>query len=363
MDIKNLETQYLNAKEQYYNGTPVMTDFEFDTLEQELIAVGSDVVKIVGTQTDRNAKFPHITPMLSLAKFQASQNGDAPTVAFVAWAQPIAAKSQNHFGFTPKFDGNAANAIYKNGKLWKILSRGNGTAGRDYTKKLKIQVPATIPVLGEVEVRGEVVIAKSVFAAKYSTFKNERNFVAGVLNNDKSIPAEKDIVFMAMEIKQTVSGISEYIPVSNLETWGFNKNYKLPEFYYHYNDFQTAYNKMLEYRNTSCPFLLDGFVVKVAEKYRPIFGENSHDPNWAVAIKFPAKEVIATIIDIEWNQGKTGQFTPVAIFEPVDLDGSTVARASAYNYGFVMEKGLKPGTRVTLRKAGDIIPQILTVLD
>lgn len=366
MNLKTKEKLYLKAKEEYYNGKPIMTDPEFDSLEDELKILNSDVVKIVGAP-DRNAKFPHITPMLSLTKYQTDKNtGAPPTVDAIQWMKKKAIKSgYEYFEYSPKFDGNAANAIYKDGKLKQILSRGNKTHGRDYTSKLKMHVPKTIPIKdGFVEVRGEVNISRDDFKKNYLKYsRNERNCVAGILNKIKASKAEiNDLVFVGLEIKKTKNNYSEYIPVKKLKEWGFNKKYELPFYYYHYTEFEKAFNSMKKYRETKSPFLLDGFVIKVSEKYRNIFGENEHHPEWAVAIKFQPKDTSTIVKDIKWNFGKTGNYVPIAILEPIDLDGATVTKASLYNYKYIIENKVYPGAEVVIVKSGDIIPQVVKVI-
>jgi DNA ligase (NAD+) len=357
------EKLYLEAKKLYYQGNPIMSDTEFDNLELELKKENSSVITIVGF-SDRKAKFPHITPMLSLSKFQTNKTtGKPPVEEATTWMKEHIIGSQIHFSFTPKFDGNAANVIYKNGKLHIILSRGDGTYGRDITAKLMNQVPKTISNSNTIEVRGEVVIAKDIFSKKYSQFKNERNFVAGVLNKDEvDNNILSDLTFVAVEIKEIIGKTSDYISTSKLKDWGFNKLYELPEYYITAENFESAFKHMETYRNTKSPFLLDGFVIKVTEKYRNNFGENGHNPNWAIAIKFLPKEVITTVKSISWSFGKSGNFTPVANLEPVDLDGSTVSRASLYNYGFIVTNNVYPGAQVQIVKSGDIIPQVIKVI-
>lgn len=176
----DLEQQYLTAKEGYYAGEPILTDDEFDHLEAQLISLGSEVPYIVGAE-DRKAKYSHPSSMLSLAKYQAAHNGTPPTNAAMAWMNAI---GQHTFEVTPKYDGNAANAVYVNGALSQILSRGDGSKGRDITAKVKHNLPETINLDETVEVRGEVVIRVSTFNQHYSAFKNPRNFVAGILNRE-----------------------------------------------------------------------------------------------------------------------------------------------------------------------------------
>jgi DNA ligase (NAD+) len=352
-DRFNLEHQYLTAKEAYYNGNPILSDDEFDVLESTLLSMGSDVPYIVGAE-DRKAKYSHPSPMLSLAKYQATISGDAPVESATNWMKKFGATS---FEITPKYDGNAANAIYQNGKLLQVLSRGNGAKGRDITDKVKHNLPETIDVTDTVEIRGEVVIKVSTFNEKYAAYKNPRNYVAGVLNRDEN-PAEviADLDFIPLEVKRhkedEIIYMTPRVPGFKHTAYTF---YCSPE------NFQTAYDDMVEYRQT-IDYQLDGFVIKAPEGLRPSWGENSHDPNWAVAIKFPPKEAITRIIDIRWNWGKTGEVTPVAIMEPIDLDGSRVSRASMFNFGYVKSLKAYPGATVAIAKSGDIIPQITRVI-
>jgi len=366
----NLENVYMNAKRSYYQGEPILSDVDFDILE-DYLKTTNRLKQCVGfNDDDRNAKFNHITSMLSLSKLQASTDGvdivnDPLLIDATSWLQ---SKGQDEYEATPKFDGNAINLIYKKGKLDAGLSRGNGLAGRDYTDKLLAIVPNEIEMDAKydiVEVRGEIMISKEIFDKKYSADKkNERNFVAGILNRPTDLEVLdiiSDFTFMAVEGRGfDFAGIMEFVTIKQLENWGFYENYSLFTYNFKPRDFESAYRLMLEYRKTS-PFRLDGFVIKTPEDARIYLGENKHDPNWAVAIKFPPEEATTTVIDIEWKFGKTGQLTPVAILEPTDLDGTTVQRASMHNYGYVISKGCVPGAIVTIAKKGDIIPQIINI--
>jgi DNA ligase (NAD+) len=354
-----LEQLYFQAKEAYYSGETIMTDDEFDSLEQELIALGSTAPHIVGAD-DRKAKYSHPSPMLSLAKYQASLAGVPPTGAAINWMSKFGATS---FEITPKYDGNAGNAIYQDGKLLQVLSRGNGTKGRDITDKVKHNLPEPIDLKGTVEIRGEVVIKISTFNEKYSHFKNPRNYVAGVLNRDDNNQSVlDDLCFLPVEVR---TQIDEQIVYPNLNDFLCTEwdGYTVP--YYTYtapDNFEYIYELLTRYRAEESPYQLDGFVIKAPEGLRPTWGENSHDPNWAIAIKFPPKEATTKIKSISWQYGKTGELTPVAVMEPVDLDGSTVSRAALFNLGYLKEKGAYPGATVTVAKSGDIIPQIQRVL-
>lgn len=349
----DLEQLYFTAKEAYYSGEPIMNDNEFDQLEKELVTLGSDAPHVVGAD-DRKAKYSHPSPMLSLAKFQASVSGIPPTESATNWMKKFGATS---FEITPKYDGNAANAIYQEGRLLQVLTRGNGAKGRDITDKVRHSIPERIDLTGTVEVRGEVVIKISTFNTKYSSFKNPRNYVAGVLNRDEN-PTEvlADLDFIPLEVRQQQNGETLYI--APLIPGFLHRAYI---FYCGLDSFAVVYQNMSDYRKNS-DYQLDGFVIKAPEGLRPVWGENSHDPNWAVAIKFPPKEAITKIVSISWQYGKTGELCPVAIMEPIDLDGSTVSRASLFNYGYIKAIGAYPGATVAIVKSGDIIPQITRVI-
>jgi DNA ligase (NAD+) len=342
------------AKEAYYNGNPILTDDEFDRLEADLLSMGSDVPYIVGAD-DRKAKYSHPSKMLSLAKYQATAGGNPPTESAVAWMKKFGV---DRFEITPKYDGNAANCIYVDGKLSQVLSRGNGAKGRDITDKVRHNLPQTIETKGTVEIRGEVVIKVSTFNDKYANFKNPRNYVAGVLNRDEN-PSEviADLDFVPVEVRIHNDGEIYFQSPSSLKDF---KHYPFLA-YIEPEEFEDCFIAMTKYRMDS-DYQLDGFVIKAPENIRPQWGENSHDPNWAIAIKFPPKEAVTTIKGISWQYGKSGAVTPVAIMEPVDLDGSTVSRATLFNYTYLKNMGAFPGAQVVIAKSGDIIPQILRVL-
>lgn len=357
-NIKQLEELYLLAKESYYTGESELTDDEFDRLEEELISLGSTVVEKVGS-TDRNAKFPHLSSMLSLSKIQAKQNY-IPVSPVQSWMSKFTNKQ---FEATPKFDGNAANAIYKKGKLFQVLSRGTGSRGRDYTAKIKHQLPQTISILEDTEIRGEIVIPVSVFNEKYSaTAKNPRNYVAGVLNREDNNPVTlQELHFLPVEVRSQVNKETIYHSLNDFLCSDWD-GFSIPFYTYTSSElFESTFNLFTNYRLNESPYQLDGFVLKCVESERNIHGENSHDPNWAIAIKFPPKEMVTVIKSISWHFGKTGELTPIAIMDPVDLDGSIVTRASLYNYGFVKKMKVFPGAQVVIAKSGDIIPCIQRV--
>lgn len=356
---EDLEKIYLEAKDAYYSGNPIMTDEEFDELELKLENLGSDVINIVGT-TDRSLKFAHLSPMLSLSKAQASLNGIPPDIT--NWFKKF--PNEKLFEATPKYDGNAVNLIYKNGELSIAITRGNKFLGRDVTNKLKHIIPNKISHSSTVEIRGEVVIPVTIFDEKYSNAKNPRNFVAGILNRDEINPEIiKDLDFVAVEVR--FHSESEYTYPPNTNKWfeeqGFNlKN--LSYTYFNQETFQEIYRKYEQYRMHVSPYQLDGFVIKTLETNRKKYGETEHHPNWAIAIKFPPQKATAIVEGLTWDIGTTGNITPIVNFKPVKLDGSVISNASGYNLGFLLKMKVYPGSEVIIAKAGDIIPQIRSIV-
>jgi len=367
MNLQEKESLYLRAKEAYYAGEPIMSDFEFDTLESELKESGSSIINKVGST--KAGKFDHITPMLSLGKISVYDNDQLPISEIAKWMSI----SKSEVEITPKLDGNAVNLIYEKGKLKLALSRGTGLKGFDITEKLKHIVPqlATIPYEGVpyelMEIRGEVVLPVSVFNQKYSDFKNPRNFVAGVLGRDETDPTVvKDFKFLAFELKgfhSDTSGLYEYPShsIDILQDMGFE--IPLRKTIKNSLEFRETYFEFLNYRENLSPYQLDGMVLKMKESERKEIGYTDHHPKWAIAIKFPPKEAITTIVSISWKTGTSGEIVPTAVMEPIDLDGSTVSRASLFNWGKVNEMKTFPGAKVLIAKAGDIIPQVYQVVE
>ena len=375
MKLSDKELLYLQAKETYYAGEPIMEDWEFDTLEAELEEISSPALKMVGYKT-KGVKVKHPTPMKSLQKIQ-FQHGYTPLHEFCLWAEQ-ADLSEEYEG-SPKFDGNAVNLIYKGGKLLKAVTRGDGEEGQDITEKMRYRVPNTIEIKGDIEIRGEAAMKTKIFNSKYGPgtgfrktqepsatddYKNPRNFVAGMLSRDN---LEKNILddldFLGFEIK-TAKDKWVPFPFEQLKALGFEKIFHRS----YYGDKLMSIESMdnmhktwADYRE-ECPYQLDGWVLKMRNHLRTPAMESSHHPKWALAIKFPAKVGLTKIIDIEWNLGTTGILVPTGILEPVDLDGSTVQRVSLHNFEWAGKQDLGIGAEIELVKSGDIIPKVHRIL-
>ena len=372
-DIKKLENQYLNAKISYYDGEPIMEDHEFDALEKILIEAGSKVHEQVGSKR-KDFDFAHPTKMLSLSKLQMEKD-NIMKEEFFKWlvkrAEQIGMPTMDIvLEASPKFDGSAINIIYRDGRLENILTRGDGLAGKNVTKRLAPKVPNKVDAKGVVEVRCEVVIDTNLFDKKYfgkpedGKYANARNFVAGVLGKDdydEEKVADLTLVplhFITNGKQQTQDDFILYARI--------DKN-KYPDFCEKWNtsffakDYDTIIRKFEDMRKT-LNFQLDGIVISLPHIVRKHLGENDHDPEWAIAIKFVPEGAVTTVNGIEWNIGKRGQFTPVVLLDPVQLVGTTVKRASGYNAGFLRDNGIGVGAIVSVEKAGDIIPEIVNII-
>jgi len=375
MTQPELENLYLRAKIAYYEGNDIMTDVEFDTIEAQLRDMGSKVMEQVGSKR-KDFDLAHPNKMLSLAKIQ-MEEVDNKKSDFLNWYNKrltIINQAGNidlkiMLEWTPKFDGNAINCIYKGGELVEILTRGDGFTGKDITNKLRTFVPqniGTLPLtafteLQTIEIRCEVVMPSANFekinnlreANGQQLFANARNFVAGLLGKDE-IETDTLKQLKILPLHLLVDG--EHRPIQKLTGWA---DLMLV------NEFAEGYDEMIsEFERVRSTFEvgLDGVVISFPPKYRKLLGENSHDPEWAIAIKFVPIETIATVKGFEWNVSKTGELSPVVLFEPVALDGTMVKRASGYNAGYIINNKLGIGAKVSLAKAGDIIPEIQKII-
>lgn len=370
MNIKEKENLYLLAKSKYYSGEPIMSDFEFDLLENELKENQSHIIKLVGSQDLKDIKFNHASSMLSLNKIQVLS--DHSLIDYCRrisdWVNTYKQHKTQILEATPKFDGSSCNLIYEDGKLSLALTRGDGSRGQNILNKILHIIPEKthqIQLLEKIEVRGEIVISTEIFNKNYADrFKNPRNFVAGILGRDDiNSSILKDFTFIPFEIRIHKDGEYHHKPdaFKFLKNSGFDipfsKVFESDTFLYEH-----IYEVMNEYRKKHSPYQLDGFVIKFPPNERKNIGESDHSPKWAVAIKFPPKEAITTIKSIKWNVGFSSEFTPVAELYPIELDGTTVSNVNLHNYGNVLKQGLLPGAEVIIVKSGDIIPIVQKVL-
>lgn len=366
-------------KKYYENDEPEIEDFEYDRLLHELIAIeekypetvtaDSPTHRVGGKADAQFTPVEHIVPMESLQ----DGFGEDDVLAF---DQRVKAVIPNPtYIVEPKIDGLSVSLEYENGLLVRGSTRGDGRVGEDVTANIRtirsipLKIDTELPVL---EVRGEVYMPREVFTALIAeqelngekTFKNPRNAAAGSLRQkNPKITSKRKLDIFTFNI-QRIEGkelTSHKQSLDFIKKLGFNT---VP-FYTECKDINDALREIErigEIRGT-LPFDIDGAVIKVDDfSQREALGSTSKFPKWALAYKYPPEEKETTLLDIEINVGRTGVLTPTGIFEPTLLAGTTVSRATLHNQDFIDEKGISIGDRVIIRKAGDIIPEVVCVV-
>ncbi|MGN1161686.1 MAG: NAD-dependent DNA ligase LigA, partial [Candidatus Fimenecus sp.] len=275
----------------------------------------------------------------------------------------------------PKIDGLSVSLEYTNGVFTRGSTRGDGVEGEDITANLRTvkSIPLHLKTdLPFIEVRGEVYMPREVFFEIVEKqelngekpFKNPRNAAAGSLRQKKpKITAERKLDIFVFNIQQ-IDGAEitgHYQSLEYLKELGF----KTVPFFRKFNNIKDALGEIERIGDIryTLPFDIDGAVIKVDSfAQRETIGSTAKFPRWAIAYKYPPEEKETTLVDIEINVGRTGVLTPTAVFEPVLVAGSTVSRATLHNEDFIKEKGIRIGDTVIIRKAGDIIPEVLSVV-
>lgn len=388
MDIKKIRdrmnklTEILNYHSQryYVEDTPEISDYDYDMLMQELKKLESDYPQYIKSNSPTQRvggealnifnKVTHKVQMGSLQDvFSFEQVEEFCNKCIQSLDKP-------YFVVEPKIDGLSVSLEYENGVLIRGSTRGDGFIGEDVTHNLKTikSIPQKLNTdLELLEVRGEVYMPRSVFfdlvkeqeENDEQSFKNPRNAAAGSLRQKKSsITAKRKLDIFVFNIQQ-INGVeinSHKQSLDFLKSIGFNvvPDYKRVSTV---QEVISRINEIGEERN-NFSFDIDGVVIKVDDfSQREKLGATAKVPKWAVAYKFPPEEKKTKLIDIEVNVGRTGAITPVAIFEPVLLAGTSVGRAVLHNQEFISEKNIAVGDIITVRKAGDIIPEVLNVAE
>ena len=373
------KTEYY-AKKYYDDDNPEITDFEYDmmmlelrTLESqnpEFITKDSLTQKVGGHVKEGFAKVEHEVPLQSLQDVFNFEEIEA----FDERVRKVASENgidEVKYVVETKIDGLSSALEYKNGKLVRGATRGNGLVGEDVTENLKTikTIPLELPEKINITVRGEVFISKKEFEKmnqereenEEELFANARNAAAGSLRQlDSNITKKRPLDIYIFNV-QKIEGKefnSHFEELEYLEKLGFNVNpVRIP--CSNIEEVKKAINKIGEDRE-NLTFGIDGAVVKVDNlKLRTILGTTSKVPKWAIAYKYPPEQKETILKDIEFQVGRTGVITPLAILEPVRVAGSLISKTTLHNEDFVKEKGLKIGDRVIIQKAGDVIPEIV----
>ncbi|AEP30164.1 NAD-dependent DNA ligase LigA [Brumicola nitratireducens] len=386
--IDALKSQLEEHNYQYYvMDAPSIPDAEYDRLMRELITLekqnpalisaDSPSQKVGGTPLSKFDTVVHEVPMLSLDNgFEASD-----LTAFEKRLQDrLLSFSDIQFSCEPKLDGLAASILYENGILTRAATRGDGQVGEDITKNVKTIANVPIKLRGEnipskVEVRGEVFMPKAGFEKLNETqkkagnklFANPRNAAAGSLRQlDSRITAKRPLLFYAYSMGVIEGESLTDLPLHTerlaaLGKWGIPLC-KESAIANGAEECIAYFTKIGQMRN-SLPYDIDGVVFKVNDiNLQQRLGFVSKAPRWAIAQKFPAQEELTTLLDVEFQVGRTGAITPVARLEPVFVGGVTVSNATLHNQDEIARLGVKIGDKVVIRRAGDVIPQVVSVV-
>ena len=362
----------------YVLDAPSISDAAFDKLWKELVELekkhpqyrleSSPTLQVGGGFSTSFAQFDHIEKMMSLDNvFDESE--------LASWFDRIEKSGvKNSWLCEVKVDGLAINLLYEDGRLTRALTRGNGTTGEDVTLNIKTIKSVPTDLSGKnlpaiLEVRGEVFfplqsfdeLNDSLAEAGKPRFANPRNAAAGSLRQkDPKITASRplDVVVHGIGAATGVSFEKQSTAYELLKGWGLptSKRYKVVSSRNEVLDFIKGYEK----DRHNVEHEIDGVVIKVNEiSAQNSLGYTSRAPKWAIAYKYPPEEVVTKLLDIKVSVGRTGRVTPFAFMEPVKVAGSTVTNATLHNAQEIVRKGILIGDTVLIRKAGDVIPEVL----
>ena len=362
-------------KKYYIDDAPEIEDFEYDKMLRELENLEKEYPQLLKedspTQTVGGAANRLFTEVVHSVKMESLQ--DVFNFEELKTFGEKIDLNRTKFSVEPKIDGLSVSLEYKDGLFFRGSTRGDGIVGEDVTANLMQikSIPKAIKFDGELEVRGEVYMPRASFLKLLerqelmgeAPAKNPRNAAAGSLRQkNPKITKERELSIFIFNI-QRVTGreFSSHIETLDfLKSLGFNT---LP-FYTKCNNIEEVIaeiNRIGDNRG-DLEFDIDGAVVKVDNlSYREELGSTSKFPKWAVAFKYPPEEKETVLKEIEIGVGRTGALTPTAVFDTITLAGTSVSRATLHNEDFITTKGIGIGDTIVVRKAGDIIPEVLSV--
>ncbi|MFI3251598.1 MAG: NAD-dependent DNA ligase LigA [bacterium] len=372
--IKELTKILEEANHNYYVlDNPTLEDYQYDTYINELIKLekenpeyafnNSPTKRVGGEVLDGFVKVTHNVPMMSLG----NAYNDNDLLDFDRKIKEIS--SDISYVCELKIDGLSVSVKYSNGEFVSACTRGNGVVGENITTNVKTIKSIPLKVLdkeGDFEVRGEIFMSKKVFNEindkrklnNEDLFVNCRNAAAGSVRNlDSSLTAQRKLdAFLYTLISD--NQFSQLESLEYMEKQGFKVN-KERRYCSDINEVISFINEIANKRS-SLDYDIDGIVIKVNETHLyDEIGYTAKFPKWAIAYKFPPDEVKTKILSVDFQIGRTGALTPVANLEPVFVAGSTISRATLNNIDFIKERDLKINDYVVIRKAGDVIPEIV----
>jgi DNA ligase (NAD+) len=382
---KDLE-KYANAY--YNNNESLISDFEYDKLNEELqnLYKKYDMNKgaVGATPISKFSKVEHKHPMLSLENSynledivkwieNVCSNGSSTIVTEFKQGTMTATHIPSiEIEIEPKIDGLSISCIYKDGKLVQAITRGNGTIGEDVTENVmqirNIPLQLTEPI--SIEVRGEVYMTRENFDKVNDQrskegeipYANPRNLASGTLRQlDANVVRERGlhVLFYYIVGNGTPTQMEDIVMMKNLGLPTMDKyNFTVKS-----NDLSSMETVINTIKAKDYGFDIDGAVLKVNDKrYWEVLGNRANSPRWAIAYKYPTDSVVTTLTEVDWTIGRTGILTPVAHFNPITIGGTIVSYASLHNAEMVKKMDLKLNDRIIVKKAAEIIPQVVSVI-
>ena len=374
-----IKIKLLKKYNKYYydKDKPIITDQKYDYLKNEILNLEkkNEFLKnkhspsqTIGYNPSRNfQKVKHKVAMLSLGNAfneEDLNNFEKKIINFLSLKET----SKIEYSAEPKIDGISASLIYVNGNFIKGLSRGNGTEGENITQNLKTikDIPLKVDEKNfpdEIDIRGEVFIENNDFKSIEEKFANPRNAASGSLRQkDSTVTAKIPLKFIAYtygySAKMNIDNQIDFL--TNLKLWGF----KINPFNKKITNIKDliSNHKELEEKRKEIAFDIDGVVYKVNNfELQRRLGFAANAPRWAIAHKFSANSSISEIINIEIQIGRTGALTPVAKIKPVNIGGVIVSNATLHNEDEITRKDIRIGDTVTVERAGDVIPHVVSV--
>lgn len=388
MDFQTAQQRAQQLREQieyysklyYEQDDPAISDYDFDKLMHELIDIeeaypelltpDSPTHRVGGKASNSFAPVEHVVQMGSLQDvFSSEEVEDFDRRVRETVPNPL-------YVVEPKIDGLSVSLEYRDGLLVRGSTRGDGFVGEDVTENIRtiasvpLRLKEAVPYL---EVRGEVYMPVASFEKvvaqqelnEEKPFKNPRNAAAGSLRQkNPKITAQRGLDIFVFNLQQ-VQG-KEILSHKESLDWLKALGFQVSPSYLRVDSIQKAIEEIgqIGQRRGAYSFDIDGAVVKVDDlAQRDLLGATAKFPKWAVAFKYPPEEKVTTLLDVEVKVGRTGALTPTAVFEPIQLAGTTVSRAVLHNQDFIDEKQIAIGDKIVVRKAGDIIPEVVTVAE
>ncbi|MCQ2455507.1 MAG: NAD-dependent DNA ligase LigA [Clostridia bacterium] len=373
--IKELTKTIKYHNDLYYNqDSPVLEDFEYDALTRELRELEKEYPELISkdspTQNVGGVALKLFSPVEHSVRMESLQ--DVFSFGELKDFFERINRKDIFFSVEPKIDGLSVSLEYENGKFIRGSTRGDGNIGEDVTANLlQIKsIPKIIEYKGTLEVRGEVYMPKDSFLKLVERqelmgeqpAKNPRNAAAGSLRQKNSaVTASRNLDIFVFNIQRCEKHFNSHIDSLNfIKALGFNV---LPTYLKvsTYNEAISEIERIGENRG-GFSYDIDGAVIKVDDiSLRAELGSTAKYPKWAVAYKYPPEEKETVLRSIEINVGRTGALTPTAVFDPIFLAGTTVSRAVLHNEDFISSKSIAVGDTIIVRKAGEIIPEVLGV--